>query len=414
MATTNVSVGTYASNILAASGDIVELQFAAGASDIALVLAGTFSGTVQFEVGLANQTTGVTWTALLCNPIPSGSAASSATAVGTWQASIVGFTHFRFRCSAYASGRVYATINAALAADGGGVISAGAAHQTAVFANSATIKGVSTGTSGQVLTSNGASTDPTYQDAAGGTPGSPDLSIQGASGGEFVGIPGSSFDATSGSVTLSPVGDSIALTLDVAEGENVLIVEGHSTSSGITSVVLGPILTDSAGVGHPCIGMISSPDLDGSNIAGDSAFAIQVNTAVQTGIGHPAEMTSILCQAPNGTSGNNPVAKTGIHLEDHNSFSGYTASGVNAAILIDDQTAGANVYAIKTGLGPVKLGDVLQLTPVAFAGLPATPAEGWIVPITDSNTGTFGATISAGSSTHHGLAYYDGTNWTFR
>lgn len=143
MATTNVSVGTYASNVLAASGDIVELQFAAGASDIALVLAGTFSGTVQFEAGLANLTTGVTWTALLCNPIPSGSAASSATAVGTWQASIVGFTHFRFRCSAYASGRVYATVNAALAADGGGVITGNpTALQLAGFSSATQVSGI--------------------------------------------------------------------------------------------------------------------------------------------------------------------------------------------------------------------------------------------------------------------------------
>src|SRR5690348_7045658 len=99
MATTYAAVGTYNSNIITANGDIVQLEFAAGVSDIALVLAGTFSATVQFEVGLSNLTTGVTWTSLDCQPIPSGSPASSATAAGTWQASVVGFTHFRFRCS---------------------------------------------------------------------------------------------------------------------------------------------------------------------------------------------------------------------------------------------------------------------------------------------------------------------------
>ena len=35
----------------------------------------------------------------------------------------------------------------------------------------------------------------------GGTPGSPSLSIQGNSGGSFVGIPNSSLDATTGDVT---------------------------------------------------------------------------------------------------------------------------------------------------------------------------------------------------------------------
>jgi len=48
-----------------------------------------------------------------------------------------------------------------------------------------------------------------------------------------------------------------------------------------------------------------------------------------------------------------------------------------------------------------------------FTALPTCNAgtEGLIVNLTDSNTGTWGATITAGSSTYHVRAYCNGTNW---
>ncbi len=52
-----------------------------------------------------------------------------------------------------------------------------------------------------------------------------------------------------------------------------------------------------------------------------------------------------------------------------------------------------------------------HLGPVAFAALPAAPAEGMLCSVTDSNTATWGATIAAGGA-NHVLAYYNGTNWT--
>lgn len=50
-------------------------------------------------------------------------------------------------------------------------------------------------------------------------------------------------------------------------------------------------------------------------------------------------------------------------------------------------------------------------TAVAFASLPASPVEGMLVGVTDSNTATWGATI-AGSGSNHVLAYFNGTVWT--
>jgi hypothetical protein len=48
---------------------------------------------------------------------------------------------------------------------------------------------------------------------------------------------------------------------------------------------------------------------------------------------------------------------------------------------------------------------------VTVANLPATPVEGMMVAVTDSNVATWGTTI-AGGGANHVLAYYDGTNWT--
>ena len=51
--------------------------------------------------------------------------------------------------------------------------------------------------------------------------------------------------------------------------------------------------------------------------------------------------------------------------------------------------------------------------PNTFSTLPTcnSGTEGWLYPVTDSNTVTWGATI-AGSSTNHVLAYCDASNWT--
>jgi hypothetical protein len=57
------------------------------------------------------------------------------------------------------------------------------------------------------------------------------------------------------------------------------------------------------------------------------------------------------------------------------------------------------------------VGSSIRGTAVVFASLPASPVEGMLVTVTDSNTNTIGATI-AGGGANHVLAYYNGTNWT--
>lgn len=71
-------------------------------------LAGTFSGTLQFE---GSGDGGVTWGSLSATPTAGGTAVTSATAAGTWQVADAGAVYIRIRCSTYSSGTVIATIN---------------------------------------------------------------------------------------------------------------------------------------------------------------------------------------------------------------------------------------------------------------------------------------------------------------
>jgi hypothetical protein len=60
--------------------------------------------------------------------------------------------------------------------------------------------------------------------------------------------------------------------------------------------------------------------------------------------------------------------------------------------------------------------DNHQLIVFAFASLPSCNSglAGTMYGITDANVTTFGATITAGSGSGNGIAYCNGTNWTFR
>lgn len=59
----------------------------------------------------------------------------------------------------------------------------------------------------------------------------------------------------------------------------------------------------------------------------------------------------------------------------------------------------------------VNISDVLKLAPQAFASLPASPEEGDMAWVNDSNTATWGDTV-AGGGANKVLVVYNGTNWT--
>jgi hypothetical protein len=57
-------------------------------------------------------------------------------------------------------------------------------------------------------------------------------------------------------------------------------------------------------------------------------------------------------------------------------------------------------------------GGSLGSTAIHFSAKPASPAEGDLCNFDDANSATWGATISAGSSTNHVLARWNGSAWT--
>lgn len=98
-------------------------------------LAGTYSGTNQFE---ATGNNGTSWVALSVTPSNSTTTVTSATGVGTWQANTAGYTAIRIRVSTYSSGTVGATItlsnasarvNGSAGGGGSGCVPAGSAGQ---------------------------------------------------------------------------------------------------------------------------------------------------------------------------------------------------------------------------------------------------------------------------------------------
>ena len=110
------------------------------------------------------------------------------------------------------------------------------------------------------------------------------------------------------------------------------------------------------------------------------------------------------------TAGHTLVNLFGLQINDQTSG---TAPTNVYGVQIGDQTSGTNNWAIKTGLGKVEFGDVVQSDAAACVSLPACSGstEGAMRAVNDSTTNTWGATIT-GAGSDHVLAYCDGTNWT--
>ena len=78
------------------------------AREAAIQLAGTFTGTVNFEASIDG---GKTWTALAMTPSAGGSAVTSATAAGLFVADVRPYTMIQARASALTTGSVNVTIH---------------------------------------------------------------------------------------------------------------------------------------------------------------------------------------------------------------------------------------------------------------------------------------------------------------
>ncbi len=122
--------------------------------------------------------------------------------------------------------------------------------------------------------------------------------------------------------------------------------------------------------------------LSGSTVA---AGTLSVSTA---------NITFANMSAPNSTGGGYQFGGT------TSSFPKLVRAGADLQLQLADGSATANFISRS-----------VRGTPVTVANLPASPSEGMLVPVTDSNTNTWGATIAGGGS-NHVLGYYNGTNWT--
>lgn len=119
------------------TGACVQQAVATTNGGASVSLSGTFSATLQFEATNAanpyDPLNAGLWTSIQMTPTSSGTAATSATAPGIWQANVAGLTAIRVRCSAYTSGTVAVVINLSSASartNGGSGVGAGVSSFT--------------------------------------------------------------------------------------------------------------------------------------------------------------------------------------------------------------------------------------------------------------------------------------------
>lgn len=183
-----------------------------GVGGVAVQVTGTFTGTLSFEGSID----GVNYVALGLLPIASTTAVTSTTTTGLWSGGVGGMAIVRVRMSAYTSGTATVSIQNAPTSSrssggGGGSGTIGgtiAQYEIAVGSGVDAISGIAPGTSGYVLTSNGAGANPTYQAAPGGTPGSPASSVQFNNAGSFAGSDDLLWDGSALSLGLSGAASS--------------------------------------------------------------------------------------------------------------------------------------------------------------------------------------------------------------
>lgn len=112
-------------------------------------------------------------------------------------------------------------------------------------------------------------------------------------------------------------------------------------------------LTDSSGSANSTTCAALGAHLAGSDVTGDLAIGLSIQAENSGASGEAAEVTGLRI-VPCSSSVAAALLQTGIHIQDQATNE---QAATNAALLIDDQTAGATVYAIKTGAGPISFGD---------------------------------------------------------
>lgn len=148
-------------------------------------------------------------------------------------------------------------------------------------------------------------------------------------------------------------------------------------------------------------------NIAGSVFPGRLSGAVTLSPAINASQnGHQLQAT--INKAPSGTH----ALFTEFYLATPTIGVGGAALSEAATLYIQGApSVGSIVYAMHIAAGIARFDGSLSLKPVVFADLPASPTEGQVAAVTDSNTNTWGATI-AGGGANNVLGFFNGTNWT--
>src|ERR1039458_2825046 len=160
LALTSGTISTSGSDC-SVSTNCVVANLGPGSGGVVITVAGSFTGTLQFEAA----GDGVTYAPINATPLNSTTAVTSATSTGTWQVNVAGLTNFRVRASALSGGTPsvsisYSTASARTNGGGGGgtytgtspiVVSGTAISCPTCGTNSLAVSG----SSGDIQTNNG-------------------------------------------------------------------------------------------------------------------------------------------------------------------------------------------------------------------------------------------------------------------
>ena len=198
--------------------------------------------------------------------------------------------------------------------------------------------------------------------------------ILGSNGGTVGVVPSSTVDFSTGSVGINSV----------------------ASSTGLTALMIASIVTADSGGDHTSsTGASFLGQLYGADVTGASVYGIATDANAQGSSGALYELTSIYVSdvAPNPSTP--PITAAGIHIANQNAF-GAPGTAVNAAILGDDQTAGANVYFLKSGKGPSDFGDQAAFGIDTLANWTSNLQSGYQAICSDCDTPIANACTSAG------------------
>lgn len=217
---------------------------------------------------------------------------------------------------------------------------------------------------------------------------------------------------------------SAALTFAGQTIGDLLFASAATAFARLPDVVVGSVLV-SGGVGAPPA-WSASPALTSVNITtgqkygfstGSAGFVYTAGAAVQLlasdGGAYFTLVPSIIQHNSCATHFSN--GGTAMWIIAAPSVTGqavFTNGAASAGIGLDFATDGTLKIRTRAHTGDAQVSAAsVRGTAVAFASVPATPVEGMLVGVTDSNTAAWGANI-AGGGANHVLAYYNGTNWT--